>query len=188
MCFAVSHAYLLLFHICFAFFVCLFATWIPCGRYFTETQKKMKPKSYEMKQRSLRESLIIYNSSLWSLAASQLLKCTKHPCILMINSPFGLASSCIFLLVAIGRVLTDSGKAKKEWGWHAWKGSGGRKGSGHESPGKPWKHSHLGPEHSVGSMKSLRRLTMIPVRGPGEDTVLMISISGALPRADLLKV
>lgn len=101
----------------FCFFVCLLFVCGSCKRkYFMERQKKMQPISCEKQQRSLRESLIICNSSLWSLAASQPLKCMKHPCILMINSPFGLASSCIFLLAAMRRILINSRKGSKNKG------------------------------------------------------------------------
>lgn len=153
----------------FCLFVYLFV-WLPHGshrgRYFMEIEKKNKAKvPWEAAKEAERESLTICNSSLWSLAASQPLKCMKRPCILMINSLFGLASSCIFLLVATGRVLTNSSKVQKELGQHAWKGSGGRAGSGHETPDTPLAHPQAWLGHLVGSMRSLRRLKLCPARG-----------------------
>lgn len=86
----------------------------------------MKPISCGKQPRSLRESPVICNSSLWSPAAPLPLKYMKHPCILMINSSFGLASSCILLLVAMRRILTHSreGSEKGVGGCvlEAWKG------------------------------------------------------------------
>ena len=80
----------------------------------------------------------------------------------MINSPFALASPCIFLLVATGRVLTDSGQAKKGMGLTVWKGSGDRKGM-HHLAHLPLGHPHTRPGHSVGS----RRRGVNPAGGLG---------------------
>lgn len=95
--------------------VCLLFVYATCKRKYSmgrEKKKKMNPGPCE------KESPIICNFRLWSPEASQPLKCMKHPCILMIRSPFGLAGSCIFLLVTTRRLLTNSRKGsppKKVW-------------------------------------------------------------------------
>lgn len=106
--------------ICFCFFF-LFVS-LPHGptrkkTFHRDKERRKKKKwnqiSWETAKKAARD-LIICNSSLCLKPSSlEPLKCMKQPCILMMNSPFGLASSCIFLLVAIGRVVTNLDRFKR---------------------------------------------------------------------------
>lgn len=183
-----SHTHFLLVYTSFFYylFVCL-----PHGscreRYFTQREKKIKPMSHEKQQMSLRKSLITCNSSLWSLAASQPLKYMKHPCIL-INSPFGLASSCIFLLVVIRKVLTNSSKAQKGIGPACMEGVRRQESFWAQDTWHTYGTPQAGLGQSVGSNNSLRTHKMCPLEDLGRAVEVMISTLGVLPRAGLLKV
>lgn len=97
---------------CLSVYVCLFVTWIPKGRDFMETWGKWYSKSYVDERRSL----IIY--TIQPLKPGTLaLEVHEIPLCRYDKFSFRVScQSCIFLLVAIGRVVSDSGQARKEWG------------------------------------------------------------------------
>lgn len=169
----VMHTSLRVMLICFCFefvlpflCICLFATWIPRGRYFMETEKDETKILWDAAKEPERESEDLQFQSLKpsSLLALEVHETPLHPCD---KFSFWVSQLMHFSVSSNPESPNDSGKIQKEWGWHAWQGSGDRKGSGHKTPGTAMEHPHAGRGGSAGSTRALRRLKMNPARGPG---------------------